>query len=182
MLDRYYQASRAYRPDYVVRLNGDCPLADPEVIDRVVRHCVDGDYDYVSSGVEPSFPDGLDAEAFWTSCLERAWREATLLSEREHVTTFFYRGGRDFRVGHVRSEVDLSRLRWTVDEPRDFEFVTRVYEELYPRDPAFGTQAILALLDRKPELSALNSSIVRNEGFQKSLPEDAAWLGKGKKK
>jgi spore coat polysaccharide biosynthesis protein SpsF (cytidylyltransferase family) len=65
--------------------------------------------------------------------------------------------------------VDLSAMRWTVDEPRDFEFVSRVYEALYPSDPAFTTEDVLALLRQKPELMEINQGIERNEGLWRSI-------------
>ncbi|HKB12152.1 MAG TPA: glycosyltransferase family protein [Vicinamibacterales bacterium] len=170
VLDRFYQAALRYRPQHIVRLTGDCPLADPELIDRVVNVCIDEELDY--SGAEPSFPDGLDVEAIRFSALEAAWREATRPSDREHVTQFINRQRERFRVRGVANDVDLSHLRWTVDEPADFELVTRIYEALYPTNPAFTTRDILDLLARQPELATLNTGIMRNEGLAKSLAAD----------
>jgi spore coat polysaccharide biosynthesis protein SpsF (cytidylyltransferase family) len=170
VLDRFYQAARRYAPEHVVRLTGDCPLADPQLIDRVVNVCRAEALDY--SGAEPSFPDGLDVEVMRFSALEQAWKEATRPSDREHVTQFIDRQRDRFRVRGVASDVDLSHLRWTVDEPADFELVTRIYEALYPSNPAFTTQDILDLLARRPELATLNKGIKRNEGLARSLAAD----------
>ncbi|HMF99203.1 MAG TPA: glycosyltransferase family protein [Vicinamibacterales bacterium] len=170
VLDRFYRAALPFRPQHVVRLTGDCPLADPDLIDRVVAACVDESLDY--SGAEPSFPDGLDVEVMRFSALEAAWTEATRPSDREHVTQFINRQRDRFRVRGVASDVDLSHLRWTVDEPADFELVTRIYEALYPANPAFTTKDILDLLARQPELVTLNRGIVRNEGLARSLAAD----------
>jgi spore coat polysaccharide biosynthesis protein SpsF len=170
VLDRFYHAALPYRPDYVVRLTGDCPLADPDLIDRVVSICLEEALDY--SGAEASFPDGLDVEVMRFAVLEEAWEEATRPSDREHVTQFINRQRDRYRVRGVANDVDLSHLRWTVDEPADFELITRIYEALYPANPAFGTQDILDLLARRPELATLNTGIVRNEGLARSLSAD----------
>ena len=170
VLDRFYHAALPYRPEYVVRLTGDCPLADPDLIDRVIHVCIDEGLDY--TGAEPSFPDGLDVEVMRFTALEEAWEEATRPSDREHVTQFLNRQRDRFRVRGVANDVDLSHLRWTVDEPADFELVTRIYEALYPANPAFTTQDILGLLARRPELATLNKGIVRNEGLARSLAAD----------
>jgi spore coat polysaccharide biosynthesis protein SpsF len=170
VLDRFYRAALPYRPQYVVRLTGDCPLADPEVIDRVVKVCRAESLDY--AGAEPSFPDGLDVEVMRFSVLEEAWRHATRPSDREHVTQFINRQPDRFRIRGVANDVDLSHVRWTVDEPEDFELVTRIYEALYPANPAFTTRNILDLLARQPELATLNQGIVRNAGLAKSLEAD----------
>lgn len=174
VLDRFHGAALRFAPEHVVRLTGDCPLADPAVIDDVIGFYLGGGYDYATNAVQPTFPDGLDVEVFRFACLEQAWREATLPSQREHVTPFLHGQPQRFRVGHYRQATDLSRLRWTVDEPADFDFVQRVYEALYPANPAFGTADVLRLLARRPELAALNGQFLRNEGYLKSLAADAA--------
>lgn len=156
-----------------MRLTGDCPLADPEIIGRVVQEAHVSDADYVSSALHPTFPDGMDAECLRLECLEQAWREARLPSEREHVTAFVYNRPDRFRLGEVRNDADLSALRWTVDEPSDFVFVSQVYEHLYRTNPAFGMRDILALLERQPSLARINTGITRNEGYLKSLRADA---------
>jgi spore coat polysaccharide biosynthesis protein SpsF len=73
-----------------------------------------------------------------------------------------------FRLGSLENETDLSALRWTVDEPRDYELVSRIYDALYPQNPAFTTADILRLISRQPDLLDLNSGIERNEGLKKA--------------
>jgi len=174
VLDRFHAAAVQHRADRVVRLTGDCPLADARLIDAVVEHLQRGGYDFVSNALEPTFPDGLDAAVFRTQLLEDAWREATLPSEREHVTLFMRRQAERYRIGSFKAEVDHSHLRWTVDEPADFEFVAAVYGRLYPGNPAFGFEDILKLLEREPALLEVNRGIERNEGLRRSLARDAA--------
>jgi spore coat polysaccharide biosynthesis protein SpsF (cytidylyltransferase family) len=181
VLDRYYQCAKQYKPQVVVRLTGDCPLADHEVMDGAIHFFLNNGYDYVTNGgEEPTFPDGLDVEVFTFSALKSAWENAGLPSEKEHVTPYIRNHPERFALGVYRGERDLSGLRWTVDEPEDFDFVTRIYEQLYPNDPAFTTADILNLLDRNPELSLMNSGIERNEGMKKSLVLDKLHLKNGK--
>lgn len=176
VLDRFYQAARSHAPDHVIRLTGDCPLADPEVISGVIRAHLAARADYTSNVLPPTFPDGLDVEIMNFACLEEAWREATLPSQREHVTPFINRQPARYKLHNFANAADLSGLRWTVDEPADFEFVKRVYEALYPSHPDFSTADILALMEKRPELAALNNQHTRNEGYAKSLLKDKETL------
>lgn len=178
VLDRFYRAALAVNPDQVVRLTGDCPLTDPAVIDAVIDFCVAGGFDYASNALAPTFPDGLDVEVMKFSCLREAWKLANLPSQREHVTPYIYQQSEKFKIGSYRREPDISFLRWTVDEMRDFQLVGRVYEALYPLNQAFSTDDILAYLARHPELQGFNATIERNEGFKKSLQLDKAFLDK----
>lgn len=174
VLDRYFQAAAVHNPDYVVRLTGDCPLADPVVIDRVIDAVVNGGFDYGTNAIEATWPDGLDCEVMRFSALQHNWREATTMVEREHVTPFLYNNPELFSITHVKGDSDLSGLRWTVDEPRDFAFVTRIYEALYPHNAAFTSDDVLAFLADHPDVVALNASIERNEGYRLSLEKLAA--------
>lgn len=181
VLDRYYQAARHFGADIVVRLTADCPLLDPLVIDRVVRAFLSGEYDYVSNTIDVSYPDGLDTEVFSFPALERAWREAKLTSEREHVTSYIWKHPGLFRLSNVKHEKDFSKLRWTVDEPQDLEFVRMIYQH-FSSGQAFGMEQIISLLQDHPELHEINADFERNEGYQKSLKEDNIFSKKEDKK
>lgn len=174
VLDRFYQAASRFGAANIVRLTGDCPLTDPDVIDRTIDAFLQGDYDYLSNALHPSFPDGLDVEVCRFETLATAWREAVLPSQREHVMPFIYQHPERFRIGYYRHTQDLSHLRWTVDQPADFAFVEAVYERLYPAKPDFGMQDVLTLLENEPGLLDLNRQIPRNEGFVLSQAQDEA--------
>lgn len=181
VLDRFYQAARHLAPEYVVRMTGDCPLIDPAVINQTIAFCLDGGYDYASNALTPTFPDGLDVEVFRFSALEAAWREAALPSQREHVTLFINQAPERFRIGnYAHAGGDLSHLRWTVDEPEDLDLVTRIYEALYPKNPAFLMEDILVLLERDPTLMKINARFQRDEGLQRSLSQDRQFIERTK--
>ncbi|MEN9558543.1 MAG: hypothetical protein RL141_912 [Candidatus Parcubacteria bacterium] len=175
VLDRYVQAARVAEADVIVRLTADCPLMDPAIVDRVVEAFFTQGTDYVSNVRPPTFPDGMDVEVFTREALEVSGREACLPSEREHVTAFIATHPQQFTIGNVAQSVDQSAIRLTVDEPADWELVRQVFEVLYPQHPLFSLADIIHLLTQKPELITLNSDIVRNAGYLKSLAEDASF-------
>ncbi|MBI3096123.1 MAG: glycosyltransferase family protein [Rhodocyclales bacterium] len=181
VLDRYYQAAKLFQPSHVVRLTGDCPLADPELIDRTIEFHLQGGYDFVSNAIEPTFPDGLDAAVFRFQLLEQAWRAAQLPSEREHLTLFMRHHPERYKIGNYKGSPDRSYMRWTVDEPADLAFVSAIYQRLYPGKPDFGSEDIYRLLDQEAELPWLNRGIGRNEGLQRSLQQDNEWKAKNEK-
>jgi len=165
VLDRFYQCALKDNPDHVVRLTGDCPLADPDIIDQVVRFHLDGDYDYTSNVLPPTWPDGMDVEVMRFECLADAHGEAALPAEREHVTPFIYNHPERYRIGNFTRENDLSEHRMTVDEPEDLEKVRRIYGLLYSQNPEFSLEDVMSLMETDPALMNLNSHIGRNEGF-----------------
>jgi spore coat polysaccharide biosynthesis protein SpsF len=170
VLARFVGAAQRFgAPDWIVRLTGDCPLTDPEIIDRVVDEALRSGADYASNAVEPTFPDGLDVEVMRYAALTTIAAEPRSAAEREHVTLALYRHGERFKIHPVRNAEDYSRLRWTVDEPRDLTLVKAIYEALYPAKPDFAFADILALIKRRPELARLNAPTKRNEGLAKAL-------------
>jgi spore coat polysaccharide biosynthesis protein SpsF len=147
VLDRFAHALRRYPGvDTVVRLTADCPLADPELIDQVVTHHLESGADYTSNVLGTrTYPKGLDVEVIRAETLMAADERAIDDYDREHVTPYIFRRRDDYRVAGVARHDSLAKLRWTVDVPADLEFVRAVYDQLYPRKPAFTTQDILRL-------------------------------------
>src|ERR1043166_7811017 len=178
VLDRFYYAAKDQRADIVVRITGDCPLIDPEVIDRVIGAYLQGGCDYASNTLVCSYPDGLDTEVFSFSALEIAWRDGRRAADREHVTPFL-RTSRRFHLRNVESELGRSmrHLRWTVDEPCDLEFVRAIYARLGTEENA-GWREVLRLLDAEPAVGRLNSGKVRDEGYYHSLAQEPAMPAK----
>lgn len=172
VLDRIYQAAKHYDVDHVVRLTGDCPLTDPVIIDDLISHYFNKKCDYASNCLEATFPDGLDAEVFSFDILEQSWKEASLPSHLEHVTQFIIFHPERFKQSSYKHHTDLSDLRWTVDEPEDFEFAKRVYELLYPTKPEFGIDDVLTLIQQTPNLAEMNKQFERNTGLIKSREKD----------
>ena len=176
VLDRFYQAAVRFKPDHIVRLTGDCPLIDPKVVDSMVQLYLGKGCDYGTNCMPPTYPDGLDAEVFTFKALEEAHHEAVLPSHLEHISLFFEEQPERFKIANLACSSDLSGFRWTVDEPKDFEFVKIIFESLYPANPLFGMENVLNLLKKNSELASLNKHFIRNEGVVKSKEKDKTFL------
>jgi len=171
VLERFYLTALPEKPDWVVRLTSDCPLIDPVVIDKVINHAISKNFDYVSNTLQPTYPDGIDVEVFKFSALEKAYREAMLTSELEHVTPFIwknstFKGGRLFSSDCVVNEKDFSSIRLTVDTLEDFKVIEKLIIFL-------GTNRTwleyVDKLEDSPEIKKINAQFQRNEGYQKSI-------------
>jgi glutamate-1-semialdehyde 2,1-aminomutase len=170
VLRRYLDAATASGADIVVRVTGDCPFIDPDVLDTVVESLVSSGAEYASNIAPPTFPDGLDVEVFQFSVLRRANLEANETPQREHVTPYLRESGL-FRTVNVSNEVDHSDERWTVDEAGDLQVADAIMAQLGPGID-FSWRDILLLKAERPELFQFNSGIARNEGLT---------MGKGQK-
>jgi glutamate-1-semialdehyde 2,1-aminomutase len=170
VLDRYYQAAAVCKPEIVIRITGDCPLVDPELVDRAIATFQQSNADYLSNVSPPTYPDGLDIEVFTFNALAQAWQEARKPEEREHVTTYIRDSGK-FKQQSITNIEDHSEKRWTVDEPEDFEVIENVFKHFAPCIN-FTWLEVLALQKSRPEYFAANHHLSRNEGIT---------LGKGQK-
>lgn len=170
VLDRYLVAARLAQADVVVRITGDCPLIDPALVDQVFAQFKAEGVDYLSNTAPASYPDGLDTEVFTLQALERADRESQDPFDREHVTPYLRKPGL-YKTGAMQHSVDLSGLRWTVDEPADLDVVSQVFAHFAP-NIHFSWTEVLGLQRSQPALFAANHNIIRNEG---------AMIGTGRK-
>ena len=174
VLGRFVGAARAHGADHVVRLTGDCPLIDGDLIDATLELLVAQQLDYASNVSPPRWPDGLDVEAMTRDALESTALEAARPSEREHVTPFLRDNPQRFRQAGLASLIDLSALRWTVDHADDLDFVRRLLAAARVNDStAFDRFDLLRALERHPALATLNRH-QRNEGYAASLANEAA--------
>ena len=162
VLKRYVDACRKYSASVVVRITGDCPLVDPQLVDSLIRSFAKQKVDYLSNTNPPSYPDGLDIEVFTIEALEKAADRASLGPQREHVTPYIYESGH-FKMANFANQDDLSRERWTVDGPDDLKIVEAIFEHFYPRTNFEWTE-VMKLKKKNPKMFAANQHLVRNEG------------------
>jgi spore coat polysaccharide biosynthesis protein SpsF len=174
VLDRYYQAAKLLKPEYIVRITADCPLFDWRYLDDAIDQMEqDASCDYIWQATE-SFPDGLDIEIMKYSALKQSWEEAKLNSEREHVTQYIRKHPKIFKIENQECPISgIGEKRWTLDEPEDYEMIRKVYEHFLSQDKEnFTTDDILVYLKEHPEIEDINSMHIRNEGLIKSLAND----------
>ena len=171
VLDRFYNAAIIYAANPIVRITGDCPLVDPILLDKMVEFYQANDYDYMSNTIERTFPDGLDIEIFSSEVLKISNKEAKWLSEREHVTPYILKNQNDFRIYNYKNKQNLSNLRWCVDEEDDLIMIRKIFQEMRPNQ-FFSTDDALKIILKRPDISKINSGIMTNEGYEKSLKND----------
>jgi spore coat polysaccharide biosynthesis protein SpsF len=173
VLDRFHRAAEVHRAEGIVRITADCPLADPEVIDRVVRAFLDERPDFAANTLRRTYPRGLDVEVLTAPALAAAWRHAREPYQRVHVTPYVYEHPEQFRLLSVTVGEDLanpatgdyedlrgflSHWRWTVDAAADLEFVREVFRRLESVKP-FSWRDVCRLIRQHPGLAEINGGV-----------------------
>lgn len=180
VLERFYGTAAPERPDYVVRLTSDCPLIDPTIIDEVIQFAIDNDLDYAKTDSQ-YFPDGLDTEVMKFSALEKAYKEADMTSEREHVTPYIWKNGTAegkniFKTAYLSNKegnYPAQENRITIDEPEDFEVLSILIDKL-GIDKSWKTY--IDFVNDHEEIRAKNSKFGYNEGYEKSIKHDKKFV------
>jgi len=170
VLDRYYQAAcffSAKNNDIIVRITGDCPFIDFAICDDVIKLLKTTGADYASNVSPPSFPDGLDCEAFSFQTLKKAWTQASKNFEREHVTQYIVKNPQLFTIANHTASEDNSEMRWTIDYPDDYRFLSAIAERLGCYD--FTYVDVLNLLKNEPSFMDINKNYKRNIGLEISI-------------
>jgi spore coat polysaccharide biosynthesis protein SpsF (cytidylyltransferase family)/UTP-glucose-1-phosphate uridylyltransferase len=158
VLKRYYDCATLYKANIIVRLTGDCPVIDPEIIDQVIELHLKTNSDYTSNTLYRTFPDGLDVEVFNYKTLERIYKNAKTPEELEHVTKYIHNHKNEFKLQNFKNDIDYSYLRWTLDTIDDFYFFKRLYET--KKTAIFSWKEILSFTkDEKKYLIDSNQTI-----------------------
>ena len=176
LLDRHYKAAIEFNADIVVKIPSDCPLIDPEVIDKVIMYYINNQnkFDFVSNLHPATYPDGNDVEVMSFRALEIAWNNASRLLEREHTTPYIWENPDKFRIGNViwESGLDYSMThRFTIDYKEDYNFIKAVYDELYPVKKLFSLNDILNLLKEKSDIKKINGKYAGVNWYRNHLNE-----------
>ena len=170
VLDRFYRCAKEFSFKHIMRITGDNPLIDPDVVDKAIKEYNNYNCDYFTNSIHRTFPNGTEVEIFSFNSLEVAWKFAKKKSEREHVTPYFYNNPKKFKINHFKQEIDQSKFRYTIDRREDYILVLEILSRIKKRP--IKTLDIIQLLTNKPELLKLNSNIIPNEGYIKSINED----------
>ncbi len=159
VLDRLRIAAEILKPERVIRVTGDDPLMDPEIIDRVIDEHYTGDFDYSSNMVTRTYPRGMDTEVIEYSALEKCWRNTSDKDDREHVTLYIRRHPGLFKIHSVEKDGDsYSDLRLCLDTEEDYRLISKIYERLY-KDRPIKLEDVIELIENNPDLKKLNSGI-----------------------
>ena len=177
VLDRYYQCAKEFSLETIVRMTSDCPFLDPTVVDKTVNEFYQSDYDFISNNLIRTYPIGVDTEIFSFETLEKAWKEAKLPSEREHVTPFIKKNDTIFKIHNLENEQQLPIYRITIDRREDLNFLKEIAKNIN-HEPIL-MKDIYKVLEMKPKILDLyNDKMNVVEGYNKSLKEDEEFLKK----
>jgi len=175
VLDRFYNAALVYKPKNVIRITGDCPLLDSNLINELINYYEKNNYDYcgiaTGAGVANKkgifrYPDGLDAEIFKFSVLEKAYKNAISKLHLEHVTPYIWENHKLFNLGVLYSDKDYSNFRWTLDNIEDFKLIKWIYSKLYQKNNYFNMFDIIKLLEKNKEVLKQNNHLIGKEGYE----------------
>ena len=176
LLDRHYGVAVLQDAGLILKIPSDCPLIDPAIIDQGLDYFFENEdaFDYVSNLHPATFPDGNDVEIMTIDCLTKAWKEASRPLELEHTTPYIWENPDKFRIGNFvwsgGKDYSMSH-RFTIDYKEDYYFIKRVFEELYPTKPDFSCEDIIHLLEKKPDLYAVNSKYAGVNWYRHHLDE-----------
>ena len=161
VMSRILEAARKHQIDIIVETTGDCPLIDPEIVEKVIRTYLDSGADYVSNVIERTFPWGMDTEVFSRETLEDAASRTDDPVDHEHVSVFLWRNPQIYKLVNVPAPFDLANpdLRLTLDTREDFRVIDEIFSTLYPQNPEFSLADILELIRKRPEISEFNRHI-----------------------
>ena len=170
VLDRYYTCAKQFSFKHIMRITGDNPLIDPEIVNEAIKQYFNSNCDYLTNSIDRTFPNGTEVEIFSFNALEIAWKFAQKKSEREHVTPYFYNNPKKFKIHYFKQQKDQSKFRYSIDRNEDYLVVLEILSRIKTRP--IKTSDIIELLTNDPKIMKLNSHIIPNEGYSESINED----------
>lgn len=165
VLERYLQAAERFYSDIVVRVTSDCPLIEPVLVDCVTDALLKKPADLSCNDLPPTYPRGLDVEAFTIQALRTAAALAEQPYQREHVTPLMYERPDLFRIVSIQNDKNFSHYRWTLDTAEDLELIRAIYAH-FDNSDEFSWRDVIDLVQHNPELATINHHIVQKSIFE----------------
>ena len=169
VLARYIKAANTFECDNIIRITADCPLTDPGILDSLLLLHEQTDSDYTANVINPTYPQGFDAEIVKFSVLKNVSEITDVKSHREHVTLYIRENLDKFKHANLSWGGKKYNARLTLDHIQDYEVIKQVFSLLATHNRLFSIYAVCELIDSQPEIFALNTHIDRYEGLKKSL-------------
>ncbi len=167
IVDRLFNAGGEYDAHTIVRVWGDCPLIDPDLIDKVLSEFISGGYDYANNFNPPTYPVCMSFEVYTLKTLERIWNETDDMFYRQYPSEYIYRNHVLFKTIYDKNDINLSNIHLTVDYIQDFELITEIFRALYKDDRVFHIKDILEFIGKYPKLKEMNKDLARNIEFNR---------------
>lgn len=163
VLKRVLKTAKRVQADLIIEVLGDCPLIDPQLVEKGIKIFLKGDYDYLNNALERSFPNGLDFQIYPVKVLEEVNRLTDDPLDREHVTLYIYSHPERYKIKILRASGELywPKLAITLDTPQDFKLIKIIFENLYPKNPQFTAFDVVRFLRANPKLLKINKDVKR---------------------
>ena len=152
--------------DLIVRITGDCPLVDPDIVDEVISQTIEHSADYCSNVGDRTFPRGYDVEVFTFEVLEKMYYEVTDPIEREYVTIHIRKNSNLYKIHNVSSKYNHPEWRVCVDTTEDLELIKEIFKH-YKNKKQISYNNVISLFEQNPDLPKINSHVQQRTYMQK---------------
>jgi len=170
LLDRFYEASKKFNSDNIIRITGDNPLIDFDIINHGMDIFLKKKLDILSNNKIRTYPLGLNFEIFTKDALDRSWHDNLnkFKNQNEFYKSFisptkYMLESENFVKYDLINDTNYSSIRLTIDYPEDLELIKKIFEPLYSKNKNFTLTEIIQLFNTNPNLFKLNKKLNTKE-------------------
>jgi spore coat polysaccharide biosynthesis protein SpsF len=156
---RVLETHQFFKSDIIVELSGDCPLIDPQVIEKGLHIFLNNTFDYVHTSF--NYPLGMATEIFSLETLRSISRERELtMADKEHVTPYLYTSGlyKTYQFEPNENE-KMPEFSVTLDTLEDYEVIKSVYQHFNTN--RFTVEQMVLFAKENPQIVTKNIHIKR---------------------
>lgn len=152
VLSRFIEVAEMHRAHHIVRITGDNPLTDPELIDKMIEFHVkeNAEFTYTEDTPRGTRPEIISVDAL-LKCYERAENS----HHTEYLKYYFMNNPETFRLVKYCCDKDKyirPYYKLTIDALPDFKVVEKLFKEIYTKNPKFNLSDIIDYFDQHAEI------------------------------
>jgi len=167
ILNRFYNASRKFSSQNIIRITGDCPLIDFELVNEGTKIFSQKKIDFLLNYIPRTYPHGFDFEIFTAGALENSRNNVySKYNDQNLFLSTFMNPVQEMIKSKtlvnykMKNNIDNSDIRLTMDYLDDLKLISYLYQKLYKTNPNFTSSDILNLLKIEPQLMNINKEFV----------------------
>ena len=117
---RFYEVIKMKKTESFMRICGDSPLIDHNLIDKAISKFDVKKYDILTNIFPRSYPKGQSIEIINSKIFQKIFLLFKNKNNKEHVTTYFYENFKKFKIYKLKNDINQSNINLSIDTIEDF--------------------------------------------------------------
>ena len=122
---RYIQTINKFKIKSFIRINGDSPLINYQIINKAFKIFKKQNYQIVTNVFPRSYPIGQSVEIISSDLFKKVYKKLNK-NDKEHIFKYFYRNYKKFNIYNIKNKNNMSKTNLSINTLKDYEYLSKI--------------------------------------------------------